>query len=291
MAEISRSFHQDMAAFAAADPDPGAGQAPEGPPTASEQPVADAPSIAPDRPPADAPTEPTAAASAPADPPMAEERDDRGPGPLPEPPDPTPPPQAATAYDSPPLAPESPEGEAPKPDAEPGSVDIETLAARRTRRPPPSRRRAGQSASKWPILILALIAINLGLLGWRTDIVRALPQMASFYAAIGLEVNLRKLVFTDFTTRKENQDGIPMLFVEGTIKSTGRGTVAMPRLRFAVRNAQGQEIYSWTALPSQTVIAPGATVPFRSRLASPPHETHAVLVRFFNRRDLVAGAQ
>jgi hypothetical protein len=32
-------------------------------------------------------------------------------------------------------------------------------------------------------------------------------------------------------------------------------------------------------------------LPFRSRLASPPPETHAVLVRFFNKRDLVAGIQ
>ncbi len=83
MAEISRSFHQDMAAFAATDPDPGGGQALEGTPTAAEQPVADAPSIAPDSP----------AESASADQPMAEERDDRGPGPLPEPPDPTSPTQ------------------------------------------------------------------------------------------------------------------------------------------------------------------------------------------------------
>ncbi|HET7156748.1 MAG TPA: MJ0042-type zinc finger domain-containing protein [Hyphomicrobiaceae bacterium] len=281
MAEISRSFHQDMAAFAAPDTDPGFSQVPERPPTATEQPpIADAPSIAPDGP----------VASAPLDQPTAPDRDDRGPGPLPEPPAPSPPAQPEAVQDSPPLAPESPVAQAPKPDAEP-SVDIETIAARRTRRPPPARRRADPLASKWAIAVLALIALNLGLIGWRTDIVRAMPQMASFYAAIGLNVNLRNLAFADFTTRKDDQDGTPMLIVEGAIKNTSRGTVTTPRLRFAVRNAQGLEIYSWTALPSQTVIAPGATVPFRSRLASPPHETHAVLVRFFNRRDLVAGAK
>jgi hypothetical protein len=171
-------------------------------------------------------------------------------------------------------------------------VDIETLAARRTRRPPPPRRRARQPASKWPIVVLSLIAINLGLIGWRTEIVGALPpQMASFYAAIGPNGEPAQPCLHDFATRKEDQDGTPMLMVEGAIKSTSRSAITLPRLRFAVRNAQGQEIYSWTALPSQAVIAPGATLPFRSRLASPPRETHAVLVRFFNRRDLVAGAQ
>jgi hypothetical protein len=58
-----------------------------------------------------------------------------------------------------------------------------------------------------------------------------------------------------------------------------------------VRNARGQEIYSWTALPPGKVLAPGEVLPFRTRLASPPPEAHAVLVRFFNRRDLIAGSQ
>ena len=65
----------------------------------------------------------------------------------------------------------------------------------------------------------------------------------------------------------------------------------VPRLRFGVRNGAGLEIYSWTALPTRSVLAPGETLAFRSRLASPPRERHDVVVRFFNRRDLVAGIQ
>src|SRR5215510_14117649 len=34
---------------------------------------------------------------------------------------------------------------------------------------------------------------------------------------------------------------------------------------------------------------PGETLPFRTRLASPPRDGQEVLVRFFNRRDLAAG--
>jgi hypothetical protein len=65
----------------------------------------------------------------------------------------------------------------------------------------------------------------------------------------------------------------------------------VPRLRFAVRNASGNEVYSWTALPNRSLLAPGETLPFQSRLASPPPETHDVLVRFFNRHDLGVGIQ
>jgi hypothetical protein len=37
------------------------------------------------------------------------------------------------------------------------------------------------------------------------------------------------------------------------------------------------------------VIPPGDTIAFRSRLASPPSEGRTVSVRFFNKRDAVAG--
>ena len=37
------------------------------------------------------------------------------------------------------------------------------------------------------------------------------------------------------------------------------------------------------------ILAPGETATFRSRLASPPADGRDVIVRFLNRRDLVAG--
>jgi hypothetical protein len=82
-----------------------------------------------------------------------------------------------------------------------------------------------------------------------------------------------------------------LLIVEGTIASVSRRTVEVPRLRFSVRNNAGQEVYAWTALPERSVLAPGQTMTFRSRLASPPHDTRDILVRFLNRRDLVASSQ
>jgi hypothetical protein len=81
------------------------------------------------------------------------------------------------------------------------------------------------------------------------------------------------------------------MVVEGTIVNNGKRAAEVPRLRFAIRNAGGEEIYSWTALPTKNVLAAGQMLPFRSRLASPPREGHQVVVRFFNRRDLVAGIQ
>jgi len=49
----------------------------------------------------------------------------------------------------------------------------------------------------------------------------------------------------------------------------------------------GHEIYSWTALPDRKALGAGERMAFRSRLATPPPEGRDVVVRFFNRRDLV----
>ena len=166
--------------------------------------------------------------------------------------------------------------------------DIETFAARRA---PRAKRRNRFSLPFLPLAILALIALNAALIGWRADVVRVAPQTASLYAAIGLPVNLRGLSFADVSTATETHDGVQVLVVEGTVASASPRLVEVPRLRFSVRNAAGQEVYAWTALPTRNILAPGETLAFRSRLASPPPDARDVLVRFFNRRDLVAGVQ
>jgi predicted Zn finger-like uncharacterized protein len=168
--------------------------------------------------------------------------------------------------------------------------DIETVAARRAEEQARNRRFRLQLPGL-PTAILALALLDVGLIGWRADIVRLAPQTASLYAAIGLGVNLRGLVLTDVTTETQTTDGVQVLLVQGRIVSTVKHMVDVPRLRFAVRNASGNEIYSWTALPSRGLLAPGETLAFQSRLASPPPETRDVLVRFFNRHDLGVGIQ
>jgi hypothetical protein len=171
-----------------------------------------------------------------------------------------------------------------------GGEDIETVAARRARTGAKPGRKARRLPGL-PTIILMLAALDIGLIGWRADIVRWAPQAAPLYAAIGLPVNVRGLVFADVTVEMQSHEGVAVLLVQGTIASTAARTIEVPRLRFAVRNAGGNEIYKWTALPDRGFLAPGETLAFQSRLASPPPETHDVLVRFFTRRDLPSGIE
>jgi predicted Zn finger-like uncharacterized protein len=140
-----------------------------------------------------------------------------------------------------------------------------------------------------PTACAAMGALILALMIWRADIVRLLPQTATFYRMVGLDVNLRGLAFKDIKITNETVDGKPVLVIEGAIVGETQKPVELPRLRFSVRDAQGAEIYAWNAVLEQAVLKPGERAYFKSRLASPPPEGRNIDVRFFNKRDLAGG--
>jgi predicted Zn finger-like uncharacterized protein len=195
--------------------------------------------------------------------------------------------------DAPSLVPPIEQAPLPEP-GQPGQAeidadDIESYAARRERMK--ARRKQSRRSSRWTAIVLVLFAVNVAVVGARDEVVRYLPQTASLFAAIGLPVNLRHLKFENVHISKEAQDGVNVLIVDGIIASDSKKPVAVPRLRFAARNATGQEVYTWTALPARSILGPGETLEFRSRLASPPADAADVMVRFFTARDVEAGVK
>jgi predicted Zn finger-like uncharacterized protein len=166
------------------------------------------------------------------------------------------------------------------------SHDIETFATRRLRLAREARSRRRQGKFGLPLMLLLLAACCAALLAGRERVVALAPQSASIYAALGMPVNLRGLVFQNLRSMQETHDKVPMLIVEGTIANVTDRAMEVPRLRFALRNKDGLEIYAWTALASGTLLSAGEQLPFRTQLASPPSEGRDVVVRFFNRRDL-----
>jgi predicted Zn finger-like uncharacterized protein len=159
----------------------------------------------------------------------------------------------------------------------------ESFMARRARMQ--QSRKQKRRSSKWTALVLVLVGFNVTVIGARHEVVRYLPQTASLFAAVGLPVNLRGLSFVDVKVGREEAEGVSVLVVEGNIVSSSNKPVEVPRIRFAVRNSTGQEIYAWTALPARSILAPQETLPFKSRLASPPADATDVLVRFFSAQD------
>ena len=202
------------------------------------------------------------------------------------------PPNAADTInitDAPPLAPRHDEtyddggnaffsGPAPQ-DAEDGA----SFTARRERLK--AKIKKDGRKSRWVIVVLVLFALNIALIAGRSEVVRYLPQTASLFAAIGLPVNLRNLEFEGINISKETQDGVSILIIEGRIVNSSRKAVDVPRLRFAARTATGQEVYTWTMQPPRSLLGPGDSVPFTSRLAAPPANAADILVRFFTAQD------
>jgi predicted Zn finger-like uncharacterized protein len=157
-------------------------------------------------------------------------------------------------------------------------------------RPPLLFRASGKPLIGLPTACAAMGALVLALVIWRADVVRLLPQTATFYKMAGLEVNLRGLAFKDVKLTTETVDGKPVLVIEGVITGESRKPVELPRLRFSVRDAQGAEIYAWNTVLQQSVLNPGERAFFKSRLASPPPEGRNIDIRFFNKRDMAGGS-
>ena len=99
----------------------------------------------------------------------------------------------------------------------------------------------------------------------------------------GLPVNLRGLEFDKVTQRRDFEDGVPVLIVEGEIINVRDQATPVPALRFSLRGKAGDELYAWPLEPRQRVIDPNATMSFRTRLASPPRGADDLQVRFIER--------
>jgi predicted Zn finger-like uncharacterized protein len=181
----------------------------------------------------------------------------------------------AVVENAPALAPEAEEEPAP------------AVKRRKLVSPPPAKARR---ARRIPLAFVAAVlfcALGAAVMG-RHAVVRAAPEMASLYAAIGLPVNLRGLEFQNIRTKQEIQDGVTVLSIEGDVENVANRAVELPRVRLAVIGDNGNEIYSWTALLPRSILYPHERVPFKSRLASPPAEGKEIMVRFLTRGDLTA---
>jgi hypothetical protein len=188
--------------------------------------------------------------------------------------------QPVAVADAPPIAPDTPPATA---ETATEADEIENFTARRKRLQ--ARRKKELRSSRWTALILVLFAFNVALVGARSEVVRFFPQTASLFSAVGLPVNLRHLKFENMRISKETQEGLSALVIEGTIVSVASKATEVPRLRFAARDAAGQEIYTWSALPGRSILGPGEKLDFRSRFVSPPPNATDVMVRFFTPQD------
>jgi predicted Zn finger-like uncharacterized protein len=136
---------------------------------------------------------------------------------------------------------------------------------------------------RWPrtaLLLTTVLGVAMSAIAFRGAIVRFLPRSNSIYAMAGFPVNQRGLDLQNVRVNLTHDGGQPILVVDGEIANLRADKAQVPELRLAVRDTQGQEIYTWDAASPKTKLASGETIAFRARLAAPPAEGHDVFVRF-----------
>ena len=170
--------------------------------------------------------------------------------------------------------------------------DIESVAREHPPQLPGQRRRARRAARALASQIVQLrrfagvavfavaVAALSSLVVKRAEVVRLLPDLGGLYQTVGLEVNLRGLEFRDVKTYRVFEDGDVILVIDGRITNVADADKQVPKIRFALRSVQGEELYTWAVDPEKGHLVPGESLRFKSRYTSPPTRARNVQVRF-----------
>jgi predicted Zn finger-like uncharacterized protein len=133
----------------------------------------------------------------------------------------------------------------------------------------------------WAGLIAAVLLIAYAAVHYRQHIASIWPQSAGVYSSLGLKVNVSGLEFKQVDYRRETEDGQAVLAVSGTIVNTGSRELPVPQtVRVTLSDLNNHELYHWNFKPNAQLLKPGQSVPFVTRLASPPAAARHLEVGF-----------
>ena len=127
---------------------------------------------------------------------------------------------------------------------------------------------------------LLIVAGAMAAAAGRTAIVKAAPNTARLFAAVGLPVNLRGLALDNVHTSIFDLGDRKVLVIEGAIVNLRDAATETPNIRIALRGVDKRELYVWTAPAPKSRLGPDEQVAFRTRLSAPPDGVTDVLVKF-----------
>jgi predicted Zn finger-like uncharacterized protein len=192
----------------------------------------------------------------------------------------------------------APREAAPEPEAAPAAEARPATGIRSTYQPPPPQpaptaRSTILSQMRAPLLpTLALVAGWLGLIAvvvviaisavrYRQDIAVIWPQSAGVYSSLGMKVSASPIDFRGVDYHREVEDGVVVLAVTGNIVNNGRRELPVPQVvRVTLSDASNRELFHWTFKSGVATLKPGQSIPFVTRLSSPPVASRHLEVRF-----------
>lgn len=138
--------------------------------------------------------------------------------------------------------------------------------------------------------VLLLLAVVAGGLLLRTEIVKLAPAMAGVYSAIGLNVNVVGLEFSEVSTLMSRRGENEVISVTATIRGVEARRVVVPPVVVSLLDAKGASLYQWSVMPPAPDVEPGEAVAFSAELASPPKGATQLRLGFAPGRQNVAVA-
>lgn len=150
------------------------------------------------------------------------------------------------------------------------------------------RDRVRVAIGAWTGAGVALAASAAGAVVFREDIASMWPNAAGAFAAVGLDVNVYGLEFSDLDIDRTFEGPTPVLVVRGAVRNIGGDEKAVPVLRLALRDAKGEEVYAWMAKVEAPVVQPGGAAPFTAVLDNPPSQAVDLEVTFASAKEAAA---
>ncbi len=145
----------------------------------------------------------------------------------------------------------------------------------------PARRRGGWLG--WVALLLVLVGLGAAAVVLRQQIVDFWPPAARAYQMAKLDVvepAMFGLSIQNVTSERAIDSGQRVLLVSGDVINDAVQPKPLPRLRVALTDANGKEIYFWTVTLAKPELEPAGTVRFSTRLPNPPEAAKSLAVRF-----------
>lgn len=130
------------------------------------------------------------------------------------------------------------------------------------------------------VMLSVLAVLVLCFLVFRTEIVRAFPDLAGTYEALGLGVNVIGLEFGVFDTVVTQREGVPVLRVDARIDNVSTRNVTVPPVVVSLIDAAGNSLYEWSVQPEARDLEPNEAVDFSTQLNATPAEATEVRLSF-----------
>ena len=150
------------------------------------------------------------------------------------------------------------------------------------------RRRLTSVGLIWAVpLALLFVAAVLGYV-FRQNIVNGIPQTATLYKAVGIDVTLSGLSIEDPITRSALVDGKPVLVVNGAVRNITAKAQDVPLVELSLHSKDGEALVTWLVDTQKTNLGKKERVTFVSEYPNPPVDAVKLRYRFANETAVAA---